>query len=92
MTTDVSFCKDVDLSRLKDAQVVNCMFSDAINRVSTSIRNKICVNLFNLCHLCAIKHTDKLSFHRTPLILMLNFSFNFSLAGLFCLYLPRILT
>ena len=37
--------RDIDLSRLKDAQVVNCMFSDAINRVSTTnIRNKICVN------------------------------------------------
>ena len=29
---------------------------------SIHLKIKICVNLSNLCHLCAIKHNDKLSF------------------------------
>ena len=34
---------------------------------------KICVNLFNLCHLCAIKHNAKLSFNIVHLLITIVF-------------------
>ena len=50
MTTDVS----VTLSVVEGSHVRLDMTDNII---------KICVNLSNLCHLCAIKHNAKLSFN-----------------------------
>ena len=74
MTTDVS----VTLSVVEGSHVRPPHALREMSRQARHDRNiiKICVNLSNLCHLCAIKHNDKLSFNKHLMKIRVGFGYD----------------